>query len=853
MKKTKLFAWVVFTVLAATGCTSKLGSTKAVVSKVQLKKSTLKETVNAGPAPSVTVAITVDKNAILSQEFLYGADLQYSDYHDPGFDLYNQSMAIGHIPARFRIAGDELQLVADNRRLSASDVNHPELLISRFKILSQTDTALTISGADSSIFLAQVFEGTKSSGEDAIFNPAGSPPRESWIRSFDFVPEGNYLLQQTSIMTASGNLVEMMESIFPRSTLNPGANFQRFQMDPTSPIGVTDDFLARYRFLPSETIYDAAAGATAKGDPMKVAYAAHYDISPKADGTSSTIDWYVTPNIPDETLPAIQQSVEGWNRYFKTEKGIARDVMKFKGKLPDGIHLGDPRYNVINWDSKRVAGAAYESQATDPATGKQSHSLIYMPAAWLQIGLDYYKAGIAADIQSKDVLTSRVGKSNERPSTSRLGCMRDMKDSIALVASGRLSRDEIQKYSVELLKQTLFHEVGHSLGLAHNFKGSLSYNPADPKSAFSTSIMDYNDYEIERGAFYDVNSADGPLLEYDRQAISTIYNQHQDVATADAVVPACNDAEADNEDGGVDPLCIRYDVENDPTHSVTTALNRINSAKLDGDISLADAISRMPNIALSDDAVQAAKTAADVTSLTSQLGNGLTGTLGYYFTSGKASLAKTVKTNVKSLLEFETDILPTGYTELDMRSRAFDGVQKLVAMTTLPDPVVAALNAAEAAGLAKIATAPYFGSDATKDQELATLKAALDKKIQSFTTGETSTLATIRSGVLAALARHPKVSYFYGTIGTSALDYEKDLIGILENTLTSATANPTQLEKVAAATALITYRGRLNGDPAIDAATKAVTQARLLAENATERDNAEALLTILNGQAPSAN
>ena len=231
----------------------------------------------------------------------------------------------------------------------------------------------------------------------------------------------------------------------------------------------------------------------------------------------------------------------------------------------NGIHIGDPRYNVVNWDSKRVAGAAYETQATDPYSGKQSHSIIYMPAAWLQIGLDYYKAGIAADIESKDELSTRVGKSNGKPTVARFGCMRDMSDSIALVTSGRLNRDDVKKYAVELLKQTLFHEVGHSLGLAHNFKGSLSYNVADPKSIFSTSIMDYNDYEIERAAFYDVNSSDGPLLEYDRQAISAIYNQHKDISDKDAQVPRCNDNEADNEDGGVDPLCIRYDVENDPT------------------------------------------------------------------------------------------------------------------------------------------------------------------------------------------------------------------------------------------------------------------------------------------------
>ena len=189
-------------------------------------------------------------------------------------------------------------MIADNRRLSASDVNHPELLISRFQILSQSDTTLTISGADSSVFLAEVFEGTKNGGDDSLFNPAGAPPRENWIRSFDYVSKGDYLLQQTSIVTGDGNIAEFAESIFPRSTLTPGANFQKFVMDPNSPQGMNDDFYIRFRFLPGETVYDATAGTSSSGDPKAVTYSSHYDLSPNADGTQGTIDWYVTPNAP---------------------------------------------------------------------------------------------------------------------------------------------------------------------------------------------------------------------------------------------------------------------------------------------------------------------------------------------------------------------------------------------------------------------------------------------------------------------------------------------------------------------------------------------------------------------------
>jgi hypothetical protein len=260
-------------------------------------------------------------------------------------------------------------------------------------------------------------------------------------------------------------------------------------------------------------------------------------------------------------------------------KGINQDIVLFKGRLPDSIHIGDPRYNVINWDSRLVAGAAYETQASDPFSGNESHSLIYMPAAWLKIGTDYWTNGQYSDPKQKqESVSPRSLLGHGFAQSGRLACARDVTDAAALINSGRVTGDLVTTFGTELLKQTLFHEVGHSLGLAHNFKGSLAYDPNNPKTMFSTSIMDYNDYEIERGAFYHVLGSAGPKLEYDRQAISAMYNHSQDVAASDSVVPTCNDNEADTEDSGVDPLCIRYDIQHDPTWSVSTALNRIKSS-----------------------------------------------------------------------------------------------------------------------------------------------------------------------------------------------------------------------------------------------------------------------------------
>jgi hypothetical protein len=790
---------------------------------------------------AVSVSIVADKQALLSQEFLYGADLQYSSFYDSGMDLYNQSLAIGHIPARFRVVGSELQLIADNRRLYPSEVNHPEQLLSRFQILSETETTFTLSAADSSVYLASLFQGTHSDTHGGLSAPVGARPLDRWVRSFEFAPQGNYLLQQTSIVLADGkeSVAEFMEAIFPRSTLNPGESFEKFEMNPDSPTGGDSGVLERFRLLAGENIF--------RGE-KKLAFGQHFDLSKTAANSTGTIDWYVTPNITDEQMVPVKLAVEGWNRYFKRFKGIERDVVLFKGRLPEGIHLGDPRFNVINWDSRLIAGAAYETQATDPETGKQSHSLIYMPAAWLQIGFDYWKGGQYSDAP----VTSTSALGGALMKASRLACVNDLRAASETAISGRLSADEVKEFGQRLLKGTLFHEVGHALGLGHNFKGSLSFDRTKPGSAFSTSIMDYNDYEIERGAFPELLSSDGPELEYDRQALSAIYNKSADIASTDAVVPACNDAEADSEDGGVDPLCVRYDVEKDPTQSVITAWERLTLATRTSDVTLAQALARVPELVLTDAAVAAVKTQADLKALVSTLGKSLRGSMAFYLSGGKASLSRVVRTNVKSLLQFEEGILPEGYKEAEIRDREFGGVQKALGLRALPEAVKNALAGAEKSSLDALSKTPYLkGLAADEGTKLvASLAATLHKTVMAVETDEAAGLPKIRAAILTALARHKKVPFYFGKLegADKSLDIEASLVGILGDTVTATgegSASLTKVERLAAATTLATYWGRPQGDAAISAVKAALLKARSAASDNDSRELVESLLSAL--------
>lgn len=777
---------------------------------------------------SVNVVLTLDKSQILAgRPFLYSLDLQHSSLFDTGMNLSQQSLVVTTVPVTFRIAGSQLQLIADNKLQSASDENHPELLIGTFQILSQTDTSLEVSGMDSSAFLAAQLGPVDPTSKVVSY-------QSHWIRSFEFDPNGTYLLQESSVLLSDGKSIgEFMESIYPRENIAAGPAFQKIQMDPTNPAGGADGVTARYRLLPSDPVFEGQS---------KVSFANHFDLSPRSDGAPATIDWYVTDNAPDEVLPTLKAAVEGWNRYFILMKDVQRPVMKFLGKLPAGKHMGDPRFNVINWDSIQIAGAAYESQGSDPETGRQSHSLIYMPAAWLTIGASYWKGGVSSDnthddnVSTAPVATTRIGQ--------RIGCYRNISEGMMLMASGRFVDTEINNFARQLLTQTLFHEIGHALGLAHNFEGSLAFDRSNPHSIFSYSIMDYNDYELERQAFDGVDSSTGPLLEYDRQAISALYNNSQNVTTSDPVLLACNDAESDNQAGGVNPLCIRYDAEKDPTLSVVTAFNRIEQDSLSGDVTLSQALSRVPGLILSQDQLAKVQSKEDLEKLAAGFASSLKGTLAFYLTSSVTSVNKAVRTNIRSLYEFNLD-LPDSYDAAAMRERVLLGVQKALALKDLPAGAKAALANAELAGLQLLASSPYGKTLGSSSDELGSIKTSIAKKLDSYISDATVGLPAVRAKTLTNLAYQQKVDFYLGPENGSTKDYELAVVNILSGAVADKTLSDG--ERIAAATSLATFKARLTGQTAIAALQAALTQERALAATNEQRSTIEAIVGLLGG------
>lgn len=759
----------------------------------------------------VNAVVTFKKSEIFNQEFLYGADVQHSSIFDEDSKLFGQVYTQGHEIAFFRKLGNQLQLLVDERAKYESDVNHPERLINSFTIQSEDENYITVAIAQGSPVLQQAFGGDT---KDIT--------RTSWLRSIEFVPDSNLLLMESSVENLKGDIVEHMESLFPR---------QNLIKDTATPLILNEKepLAERFRFLSwFEVFRDTPEGRS------KAPAAFRFNLAP-----GKNVHWYITSNIPDDILPDVKNSVEGWNRYF--QKMWGQDAFVFEGKLPAGAKLGDPRYNVIVWDSVADGNAAYESQAVDPITGIQSHSNIYIPNSWLKTGTEYWENGQYALSGSAEKAKAAFARKRFFDRPLNITCVMDTEEIVPFSASP----EELRKAGREVLKAVIMHEVGHALGMAHNFKGSLGYNAKDIQS---TSIMDYNFYFLESKFFDRLDGATGPLLSYDQQFLTALYNKAQGLETA-PVLPTCDDGEADSQVGGIDPFCTRYDAGSNPIEWMekTRALIESPTATLDRMVNLSEALKKIPQ---SLGPATEAKSAELLTTRIEQFTKLMLGTVNFYISDGAQSLRYTTSSQLKSLKVFKPNTLdPLLGTATDIRSRVMTGLKFGLGLSALPTEAntVYQTNWNELKNW--LAQTPYYVSLKPDDQQkqMSQLTAKIEeteKKI--FGDLKDSSFAKLRNRLAKELTRNTSAPYEFSA--ASGTDYEAEVVALLAKVVsesTIGTAKRSTDERITAAKSLKSFADSTAGAEALEASAKALQEEIKTSANAVSREKTRQILKLL--------
>jgi hypothetical protein len=185
------------------------------------------------------------------------------------------------------------------------------------------------------------------------------------------------------------------------------------------------------------------------GAPLSVRMIARHRLEKKDPSAAMSqpvkpIVYYVDRGAPEPIRSALVEGASWWNQAF--EAAGFKNAFRVE-VLPEGADPMDVRYNIIQWVHRSTRGWSYGGGVIDPRTG--------------------------------EIIKGHV----------TLGSLRARQDYLIAEAllspykNGVTAPPELQNMVLARLRQLAAHEVGHTLGLQHNFVASAI--------APGTSVMDY--------------------------------------------------------------------------------------------------------------------------------------------------------------------------------------------------------------------------------------------------------------------------------------------------------------------------------------------------------------------------
>lgn len=293
---------------------------------------------------------------------------------------------------------------------------------------------------------------------------------------------------------------------------------------------------------------------------------------------------YHIKNVPTEFRPHFKKAIENWNGIFKEKTGKEMLEAVFVEKtdpLYSELVTGDVRYNIIEWDLDNKAtygglGPSIANQFTGEVLSAniliQGPTIMDLYTKWFKLSQEVrdlklqgqtklandlmrdfnLKAARTLARRAQTKYSVKLGQFLEMTVRSQQGDLEDPvnKGDFEIVPEGVTFEKYMEGYFVEMVE----HELGHNLGLRHNFKGNLGAADQAGEGFVSRSIMEY----LGR-PFRHLNI----IGLYDRMAINYGYA---------GVVPTHKDWFCSDEDQATDaatvltksPECSKADATSDP-------------------------------------------------------------------------------------------------------------------------------------------------------------------------------------------------------------------------------------------------------------------------------------------------
>ena len=225
------------------------------------------------------------------------------------------------------------------------------------------------------------------------------------------------------------------------------------------------------------------------------------DPNPVLSEPVKPIVFYLDRAIPEPVRSAARMGALWWNTAF--EQAGFKNALRIED-LPDGADPMDVRYPTIQWTNRSGRGWSVGQSHVDPRTGEIIHAVVQLDSHRMRTVNNYWESTMpSARDSAEPALDTFAALDNLDPQTSE------------------------QQLMLNRLALLTCHEMGHVLGLEHNFVAS-TYGRGSVMDYFAPLVRIRSDGSADLSDAYMQG-----VGSYDRHAIEWGYSQGKPGSTAE--------------------------------------------------------------------------------------------------------------------------------------------------------------------------------------------------------------------------------------------------------------------------------------------------------------------------------